>query len=157
MKEITDEQFWEQNEDRILDELRNYAERAENGSVVRRRLFAEDAARGFALIDLSRKRYDVVLMNPPFGESGKNTTQDIAAKYPTWTRNILCAFLERAMDLASPSGKVGAIYDRTANIKSTYEDFRRAWLLNTSSAVEAGLDLDGACWTRQMWKPRARC
>ncbi|MGL5018979.1 MAG: hypothetical protein ACRDBP_12660, partial [Luteolibacter sp.] len=36
-----------------------------------RRLFAEDAARGFAFIDLCRQRYDVVLMNPPFGESSE--------------------------------------------------------------------------------------
>ena len=33
----------------------------------RRRLFAEDAAQGFALADLVAQRFDVVLMNPPFG------------------------------------------------------------------------------------------
>ena len=67
VKGITDVRFWEQAEDRILDALKEYAERAENGHATRRRLFAEDAARGFAFIDLCRKSYDVALMNPPFG------------------------------------------------------------------------------------------
>ena len=54
---ITDEGFWEQAEDRILDAQKKYSEEAENGRTVIRRLFAEDAARGFAFIDLCRKRY----------------------------------------------------------------------------------------------------
>ncbi|MCX6602190.1 MAG: SAM-dependent methyltransferase [Acidobacteria bacterium] len=55
---ITDEQFWEGAEERIYDALRDYAEQAETGGF-QRRLFAEDAARGFAFIDVCRKRYDV--------------------------------------------------------------------------------------------------
>ena len=55
-------------EERIYDALRDYAEQAENGGGFQRRLFADDAARGFAFIDVCRKRYDVALMNPPFGE-----------------------------------------------------------------------------------------
>jgi 23S rRNA G2445 N2-methylase RlmL len=31
-------------------------------------MFADDAAQGFAFIDLCRERFDVVVMNPPFGE-----------------------------------------------------------------------------------------
>ena len=65
---ITDEQFWERAEQRIYDALEAYAEQAENGGGFQRRLFADDAAQGFAFIDLCRKRYDVVVMNPPFGE-----------------------------------------------------------------------------------------
>ena len=62
---ITDEQFWDSAESRIYDALRDYAEQAENGGGFQRRLFAEDAARGFAFIDVCRKRYDVMMMNPP--------------------------------------------------------------------------------------------
>jgi hypothetical protein len=64
---ITDEQFWERAEQRIYDALEAYAGQAENGGGFQRRLFADDAAQGFAFIDLCRKRYDVVVMNPPFG------------------------------------------------------------------------------------------
>jgi hypothetical protein len=65
---ITDEAFWERAEERIYAALQDYAEQADHGSGYQRRLFVDDAARGFAFIDLLRKRFDVILMNPPFGE-----------------------------------------------------------------------------------------
>ena len=64
---ITDETFWEEAEGRIYAALQVYSEQAENGTGFWRRLFAEDAASGFAFVDLCRKRYDTILMNPPFG------------------------------------------------------------------------------------------
>ena len=63
---ISDENFWGNVEDRIYSALQEYAEQMES-SGYQRRLFAEDAARGFAFIDLSRKSYNLVLMNPPYG------------------------------------------------------------------------------------------
>ena len=86
----------------------------------------EDAVRGFAFVDLCQKRYDVVLMNPPFGTASLGSADYISYKYPTWNKNVLCAFLERGLALLLSSGTMGAIFDRTAAIKSTYEDFRRA-------------------------------
>ena len=71
---IDDEAFWAQAEGLVLDALRGYAEHAAGRAGLRRRLFADDAARGFAFIDLCRKRYDVMLMNPPFGASGNGIT-----------------------------------------------------------------------------------
>ncbi|NLX46213.1 MAG: BREX-1 system adenine-specific DNA-methyltransferase PglX, partial [Treponema sp.] len=128
-KGITDEGFWEQAEGRILDALRDYSEKAENGRAVMRRLFADDAARGFAFIDVCRKPYDVVLMNPPFGEVSAHLSNYLARKYPSWNKNILCAFLEQGYLMSHPHGATAAIYDRTAIVKSTYEDFRRAVLV----------------------------
>jgi hypothetical protein len=128
-KGITDEGFWEQAEGRILDALRDYSEKAVNGRAVIRRLFADDAARGFAFIDVCRKPYDVVLMNPPFGEVSAQLSNYLAQKYPSWNKNILCAFLEQGYLMSHPAGATAAIYDRTAIVKSTYEDFRRAVLV----------------------------
>ncbi|MCK6527599.1 BREX-1 system adenine-specific DNA-methyltransferase PglX [Myxococcota bacterium] len=62
-----DRERWEEVEGKVYEALREYAEGATTGNAYRRRLFAEDAARGFAFIDVCRGRYDVVLMNPPFG------------------------------------------------------------------------------------------
>jgi len=141
VKDITDAEFWHQAEDRILAALEDYAKQAENGRTVRRRLFAEDASHGFAFIDLCRRRYDVVLMNPPFGEGSARAVGYIADEYPSWAGNLLCAFVERAVEWSRPLGQVGAIYDRTANIKSTYEAFRRAWLVSPRSSIVSGVDL----------------
>lgn len=56
-------------------------------------LFSDDATRGFAFIELCQKRFDCIVMNPPFGESSENTTDYFNENYPAWSRNLVCAFL----------------------------------------------------------------
>src|SRR5206468_1360154 len=72
VSQITDEQFWKEAETQVLIALQNYAAHASNGGKLQRQLFAGDAEQGFAFIDLCRKRFDVVLMNPPFGTCSKS-------------------------------------------------------------------------------------
>src|SRR5690606_27129711 len=124
VKGITDVRFWEQAEDRILDALKEYAERAENGHATRRRLFAEDAARGFAFIDMCRKRYDTVLMNPPFGGIVSTMNTYVASSYPSTKNDVYAAFVERALNLLFDHGIVGAITSRTGFFLSSLESFR---------------------------------
>ena len=69
--EITDEQFWNEAESQGLDCLAGLCRPRLQRRQAERQLFAEDAERGFAFIDLCQKRFDVVLMNPPFGASSK--------------------------------------------------------------------------------------
>jgi hypothetical protein len=64
---IDDDHFHEA-ESRIVEALRAFAETAIGGINVRRHLFAGDSAQGVALIDLARTKFDVAVMNPPFGE-----------------------------------------------------------------------------------------
>lgn len=130
VKGITDERFWEQAEDYILDALKDYAEKAENGRTVRRRLFAEDAARGFAFIDLCRKRYDVVLMNPPFGESASGTRNYIDDQYADSKNDILAAFVERGIECIRKRGYLGAITARTGFFLTSFRKWREAVLLS---------------------------
>jgi hypothetical protein len=92
-------------------------------------MFAADTARGFAFIDLCRKRYDVVVMNPPFGDSSDSSIEFVSSNYDSWNLNILCAFIIRGKNLLSHRGKFGAIFDRTAAVKSSYEEFRRKHLV----------------------------
>ena len=127
--------FWERIEERIYATLRNYAEQAETGGGFQRRLFAEDAARGFAFIDICRKRYDVALMNPPFGESSIHAEEYLHSSYPYWAGNVLCAFLGRMKTMLSHGGRIGAIFDRTAAIKSSYEQARAECLIGQIATV----------------------
>ena len=129
---VTDERFWEQAEDRILEALEHYAERAENGRAGRRRLFAEDAARGFAFIDLCRKRYDVVLMNPPFGEPAKKSKVFIVKAYPRTKNDVYAAFVERGLDLIHKGGMLGAITSRTGFFLSSFTKWREQVLLEAA-------------------------
>jgi hypothetical protein len=130
--------FWDTAEERILNALNEYAEHVVSNEG-QKRLFVEDAAKGFAFIDLCRKRYDVVLMNPPFGEASEKLASLAESNYPVWNRNLLCAFINRASEYRETNGKIGVIFDRTAVIKSTYEGFREKILLRQS--IESILDL----------------
>jgi len=136
---ITDESFWEQAEQRVIDALQDYARHAENGKGTRRRLFAEDAEHGFAFIDLSRKKFDVVLMNPPFGEPTQETLKYQRGKYPNSADNILCAFVSRAYDIAT-NGLIGAILDRSYVVKESYQEFRKE-LITTFKKPSLLIDL----------------
>ena len=129
LSEITDELFFEKAEARVVEALRDYSEKAQNGHHLQRRLFTQDAVRGFAFIDLCEKRYDVVLMNPPFGEPPDSTKEYLDSTFDEWNHNILCAFIARASATTAPQGAIGVVFDRTASIKNTYEDFRRSYFL----------------------------
>lgn len=107
----------------------------------RRRLFADDATEGLSLLETAEKRFDVVVMNPPFGEARDNASTLLADLYPEWNKNILCAFVARAMELLNRGGLCGAVVDRTVNEKSTYEQFRRRFLLGSESALQEVADL----------------
>ena len=88
-------------------------------------LFSEDATRGFAFIELCQKRFDCIVMNPPFGEGSENTSDYLDDHYPAWCDNLVCAFFERMQEMLSDGGKLGTIFDRVTLIKSSYEPFRK--------------------------------
>ena len=120
---VNDERYWEQAEDRILDTLKDYAERSENGHTIRRRLFAEDAARGFAFIELCRKHYDVVLMNPPFGRATNSIFDSLKDKYPDAYVDIYCCFIQSGINIVK-DGFIGAITSRSYIAAMTLDRFR---------------------------------
>ena len=137
---IADEEFWDKAEERIYAALRDYAEQAENGGGFQRRLFAEDAARGFAFIDVCRKRYDVALMNPPFGDPSLASKTYLGSTYRDCAGDVDAGFITRALCLLVPEGQIGAIVTRTQFFKSTLANWRRDSLLN-SSTLQTGVDL----------------
>jgi hypothetical protein len=122
VRAITDERFWKGAEPLILDALKGYAEWAENGTSIRRRLFVEDAARGFAFIDLCRKRYDVVLMNPPFGEPSMMSRQYLYTRFKSAKIDVFAAFVNRGLEVGE---SVGAITSRTCFFLGGFEEWRR--------------------------------
>jgi hypothetical protein len=105
--------FWSEAEERLVEALRAYAAQAGEHDRILRRLFAEDVERGFAFIDLSRGRYDVVLMNPPFGQPAEGTKDALDVAYPNCGHEIYAMFFQRSLELLEPYGRVGAITNRT--------------------------------------------
>lgn len=117
-------QFWDDAEQKILNSLQEYAEQAETMLANRKRLFARDVARGFAFIDICRKHYDVVLMNPPFGDASIETRQYLSDKYSEGTQDICAAFVLAFIKRLAEKGLLGAITTRLALFIQTFEDWR---------------------------------
>jgi hypothetical protein len=126
---ISDEAFWETAESQILAALQRYAAEAENGRGYSRRLFAEDAAHGFAFVDVCRTRFDVVLMNPPFGEASRAAKAYIERAYPRTKNDLYAAFVERGLAWLHPRGLLGAITSRTGFFLSSFQKWREEILL----------------------------
>jgi hypothetical protein len=147
LRGLTDEQFWQAAEQRIYAALKAYAEQTESGSGFRRRLFAEDAAQGFSFIDLCRKRYDVVVMNPPFGQISAISGAYIKANYRRSAFDLFASFLERGLFLLKNEGALGAITTSAGFYRNQIEDWRASFFLDGSLRVCADLGghvLDGA-------------
>jgi hypothetical protein len=117
---IDDASFWDEIEGRIYAALNAYGEKAVGG--FQRKLFANDAAQGFAFIDLCRKRYDVVLMNPPFGDPTTASKLYLAEKYVGQPYEMYSNFIERFVE---KTRFIGAISSHTFLTYGTFTDFRK--------------------------------
>ena len=145
---VESQDFWDTADEKIIAALTIFAESAAGSAGIRRQLFAGDAAQGVAFIELMRKRFDAVLMNPPFGETSVRAQSYLSKTYLEHSFNLICSFSAAGKRLLGRGGHLGAIVDKTVCIKSSYESFRKkhfigevAELLN----VDLGWDvLDGA-------------
>jgi hypothetical protein len=132
---IDDDGFFHEAESRLLDALREFAEAAAStagGAAVRRRLFAGDAAQGIALIDLLRRRFDVVLMNPPFGAVSLGAKKEFDKAYPRTKNDVYAAFVERGVQVLQGRGLLGAITSRTGFFLTSFREWREGWLLSVA-------------------------
>lgn len=119
------DEFFEEITERLQTALQELSSRLSEEGGYENALFSEDATRGFAFIELCQKRFDCIVMNPPFGEGSEHTSQYLNDNYPTWSKNLVCAFFDRMQEMLDDEGKLGAIFDRTVMVKSSYEAFRR--------------------------------
>lgn len=128
LSDIDDDAFWEIAEETILAALSRFSQEAEAKNPLRRRLFADDSARGFAFIDLCRSKFDVLLMNPPFGDVPSRCKDAISSVYPHASYDLLACFVDRAANLAQLGGRIGAITSRTPFFLSRLESWRTSLL-----------------------------
>ena len=132
---VSDESFFDEAEERIVGALHEYAAGASGSMSVRRQLFADDAAQGIAFIDLCRKRFDVVLMNPPFGAASLAAKTEFESAYPRTKNDIYAAFVERGIELLHPTGYLGAITSRTGFFLSSFQRWREEILLKEAPPI----------------------
>jgi hypothetical protein len=139
-----DEDFWTRAEKLVFQALADYVAAASAAGSARRRLFAEDAAQGFALADLVAKGFDSVVMNPPFGEMTAAVQIGVDYAYPEARNDIYAAFVRRATELAARSkGRVGAITSRAFVTGRDHRNFRRSLLNDPQAQLSIFVDLGG--------------
>lgn len=99
------------------------------------RLFAEDTARGMKLMQLLSQRYDVAVMNPPYGSFVPTVKDFIKAAYPLTSNDIYAAFIDRACQLTEPEGYVGALVSRTFVAQVSAKKLREQILLKRNPLI----------------------
>jgi hypothetical protein len=132
---VSEESFFDTAEELILAALNAYAAGAPASMSVRRQLFSGDAAQGIAFIDLCRKRFDVVLMNPPFGAASLGAKREFETAYPRTKNDVYAAFVERGIELLHPTGYLGAITSRTGFFLSSFQKWREEILLKEAPPI----------------------
>ena len=132
---IDNDEFFVEAEQRLIDALHAYAGRGSGGQGARRRLFAGDATQGVALVELLRHKYDVVLMNPPFGASSLAAKSELEKSYPRTKNDLYAAFVERGVELLQPRGLLGAVTSRTGFFLSSFQKWREQILLKEAPPV----------------------
>ena len=122
--------FWHEAESALLNQLKAYSEVTAGGAGTRKRLFAEDASHGVALVDLLQLRFDVALMNPPFGKGSIRSKDYFDSQYPNFKTDIGIAFVFRMLELLTSGGLLGAITSRNFLAVDTFKWFRQKVLLS---------------------------
>jgi len=136
-----EEDFWHTAEQRVIDALRYYAEMAASDTY-QRRLFAADAARGFAFIDLCRKRYDVALMNPPFGLPTASVEEYAKERFENTWQDVYASFYERTLGFTRADiGYVGAITPKSFYHAKGFRGLRK--LLKAAGPLSYSVDIGG--------------
>jgi hypothetical protein len=130
---IKDEEFFKEAEERVFTALRDYANRirAKNHGYGRK-LFAEESIRGFHFIEVLQKRFDVVLMNPPFGSASLPSKEYVDKAYPRTKNDVYAAFVERMLQLLHDRGFIGIISSRTGFFLSSFAKWREEILMKES-------------------------
>ncbi|WP_038976333.1 Eco57I restriction-modification methylase domain-containing protein [Bradyrhizobium japonicum] len=132
---ISNSEFFAKVEENIFSALKTFVSDAVNGKGTRRRLFADDAEQGIAFVELAGRKFDVVLMNPPFGDGSLGAKRDFESHYPRTKNDLYAAFVERGVQLLSPHGMLGAITSRTGFFLSTFQKWREEILLREAPPV----------------------
>ncbi len=120
---------------------------------MRRRLFVEDAVQGMGLLETAEKKFEVVLMNPPFGAGSTRAKKDFEKAYPRTKNDVYAAFVERGIELLAKPGAAGG--DHIANGVFPFELPEVAGGDPACKGATSGVCGSGCmvCWTARWSRP----
>ena len=103
-------------------------------------LFSSETGKSIGLLSLLSLKYDVILMNPPYGKMPETTKKYLRKLYVKTHFDYYAAFIEQSIDLLNPLGYVGALTGRTFMFLKSYE-WTRDVLLSEKSSLQILFDL----------------
>ena len=143
-------------EERIRAALARFMSEEGGRTSTRRRLFAGDAAQGVGLLSIAEKRFDVVLMNPPFGAITSKAKAALWKAYSRSKDDVYGAFVERGLELAPQGGMLGAITSRTGFFLSGFKNWREH-VLHKDAHLRVFADLGAGVLDSAMVETAAYC
>jgi hypothetical protein len=142
------EDLFAPSEERIRAALARFDAEEETRTSTRRRLFADDTAQAVGLLEIAAIEFDVVVMNPPFGDScerGRDLIEDLLSESG---RDLGAAFVLTAERNWAPHGHVGVLLPTGSWFKPVFESWRDEVFWGSHSIELAahfgGQVLDGA-------------
>lgn len=126
--EIQDDGHWDIWKRDLLSGLREEVEKhVKTDTNVANHLFGEQAIRGFGLVELLARQYDVVCANPPYMGSknmGSTLKNFIQLHYAAFKRDLYAAFIMRCRELATSGGFVAMVAQQSWMFLRSYADVR---------------------------------
>ncbi len=120
------EEFWKVLEDQIIQELHDFAyDQADRG--YDHSFFTGETAKGLRLLELMAQRYDVVVTNPPYMSARKMNAKLkklIAGAYSAAKGDLYAAFIQRCIEFAGETGRVGMLTMHSFMFITSYERLR---------------------------------
>lgn len=133
-------EFWRDADQLLVRAIEDLGEGGDDAAHYRNRLFAEGVRHELQFLDISRERFDAILMNPPFGVPSEATKKLLFESYPDAGGDLYAMFYDRTLEMLSETGRVGAITNRTWLGLGTQEGFRKR-VLGRLGSVEILADL----------------
>ena len=95
-------------EDAIIRAIDTLAAEADSSAGVR--MFSAEARDAVRFVKVCRRRYDVIVMNPPFGDSIDDESRSyLKTAYPKWWTELYACFVSRSLELLREGGLIGAL------------------------------------------------
>lgn len=130
-------------EARIRAALAQFAREKASTTNTRRRLFSDDAHHGVALLGIAEKAYDVVLMNPPFGDATDRATEAMGKSFSLAGNDIGAMFVSEAVTRWCPNGRVGVLLSTAPWFKPAFERWRSANFFGSKAMIRLAAHLGG--------------
>jgi hypothetical protein len=102
-----EKESWERAEARLREALNSFAQASK--STYQGQLFTIDALEGLRLIDLVSNSFDVVVMNPPFGQPTPYAQHFLKERGSDGWKDIYAGFFETALRFIGDQGLIGGI------------------------------------------------